>query len=160
MTNLAVTLMVSDTTLRAIGHVAAQWAYFETEFDIFLNQLLRHPKTKHLVSASMPQAFDRRAALFRKCATILLKEHPKLLHQIVRIINDACSVRGHRDNVIHGQWHPGRRGTAVTVIRARPKFSARERHMSDPDIEEIAAQISVVTARLIWWREMNVDYGG
>jgi hypothetical protein len=163
MTKLGTRLLISDETLRAIGHVAAQWAFLEIEFDLFLGQLLRHPDARNIAPARMPQSFDRRASLFRHCAKTLLAGQPKLRDQLISIINDACSIRGHRDNVIHGQWHLGRKkrqlGSAVTIIKQRPKFSAHLRHMSAEQIEEVAAKISIATARLIWWREMNVSYG-
>ena len=62
--------------------------------------------------------------------------------------------------MIHGQWHLGRKkgklGTAVTVIKRRPKFEARIQNMSDQQVEDVASTISMVTARLMWWRAMNV----
>jgi hypothetical protein len=108
----------------------------------------------------MPQSFDRRAKLFRECAKLLLHDQPDLQKQLIAIVNDATSARGQRDKVIHGQWHLGRKkgklGTAVTVINRRPKFKAQLQNMSDDQVEGVAATISAVTARLIWWREMNV----
>jgi hypothetical protein len=52
---LGVKLLVDEATLRAIGHVAAQWAVLEIEFDTLLAQLLRHPDPKG-VAAKIPQA--------------------------------------------------------------------------------------------------------
>ena len=62
--------------------------------------------------------------------------------------------------MIHGHWHLGRKkgklGTAVTVIKRRPKFEVRIENMSDQQVEDVASAISMVTARLMWWRTMNV----
>jgi hypothetical protein len=59
------------------------------------------------------------------CSDNALSDQPGL----IAIINDARSARGHRDKVIRGQWHLGRKkgklGTAITVIKRRPKFEAR-----------------------------------
>jgi hypothetical protein len=66
---------IDNATLRAIGHVAAQWAVLEIEFDTLLAQLLRHPDAKG-IAAKIPQAFDRRAELFRQCAERLLSDQP------------------------------------------------------------------------------------
>jgi hypothetical protein len=159
---LGVTLLIDDATLRAIGHVAAQWAVLEIEFDMLLGQLLRHPDAKKIAPKEVPQAFDRRARLFRDCAKLLLHDQPDLQKQLISIINDATSARRQRDKVIHGQWHLGRKkgklGTAVTVINRRPKFKGQVHQMSNDQVEGVAATISVVTAKLIWWREMNVHY--
>jgi hypothetical protein len=153
------TLLVNDATFRAIGHVAAQWAVLEIEFDFLLNQFLRHPEATELLPGKFPQAFDRRAKLFRDCAKITLRDQPSLREGLTAIINDACSARGHRDSVIHGQWHLGRKkGAAVTIINQRPKFKAEIKNMSSEQIEDVAATISQVTSRLIWWRTMNVTY--
>jgi hypothetical protein len=94
----------------------------------------------------------------------LLSDQLQLREQLIATINDACSARGHRDKVIHGQWHLGRKkgklGTAVTVIKRRPKFEARIQNMSDQQVEDVASTISIVTARLMWWRTMNVTVAG
>jgi len=157
---LGVELLIDDATLRAIGHVAAQWAVLEIEFDILLGRLLRQPDAKKIVPKAVPQSFDRRAKLFRECAKILLHDQPELLKQLIAIINDATSARKKRDDVIHGQWHLGRKkgkiGTAVTVVKQRPKFKAQLQHMSAAQVEDVAATISIVTAKLIWWAQMNV----
>jgi len=157
---LGVELLIDDATLRAIGHVAAQWAVLEIEFDILLGRLLRQPDAKKIVPKAVPQSFDRRAKLFRECAKILLHDQPDLQKQLIAIINDATSARKKRDDVIHGQWHLGRKkgkiGTAVTVVKQRPKFKAQLQHMSAAQVEDVAATISIVTAKLIWWAQMNV----
>lgn len=157
---LGLELFIDDATLRAIGHVAAQWAVLEIEFDTLLSQLLRHPDARGIAPDRIPQAFDRRAGLLEQCAERLLSDQPQLREQLIAIIDDARSARGHRDRVIHGQWHLGRKkgklGTAVTVIKRRPKFEARIQNMSDQQVEDVASTISMVTARLMWWRAMNV----
>jgi hypothetical protein len=160
---LGIKLLIDDATLRAIGHVSAQWAVLEVELDMLLGQLLSHPDAKDIAPGQTPQSFDRRAELLRRCAERLLSGQSRLRKELIGIVNDACSARGHRDKVIHGEWHLGRKkrklGTAVTVIRRRPKFTARIENMSDQQVEDVASTISVVTARLIWWREMNVRSG-
>jgi hypothetical protein len=157
---VGIKLLIDEATLRAIGHVAAQWAVLEIEFDALLGRLLRHSDAKTIVPKDIPQAFDRRAKLFRECAKLLLHDHPDLQKQIIAIINEATSVRGQRDKVIHGQWHLGRKkgklGTAVTVINRRPKFKAQLQHMSAAQVEDVAAAISIVTLKLIWRSQMNV----
>ena len=72
---LGVTLLIDDATLRAIGHVAAQWAVLEIEFNSLLSQLLRHPDAKGIALDRIPQAFDRRAGLLKQCAERLLSNH-------------------------------------------------------------------------------------
>ena len=48
MTRLAMQLMIGDKEFRAIGHVAAQWAYLETQFDFLVQVLLHQPVIKEL----------------------------------------------------------------------------------------------------------------
>jgi hypothetical protein len=131
-----------------------------SKFDVLLGLLLRHPYTKGIAADPVRQAFDRRARLLRQCAERLLSDQLQLREGLIAIINDACSTRGHRDNVIRCQWHLGRKkgklGTAVTVIKRRPKFEAHIQNMSAQQVEDVASTISEVTARLIWWRDMNI----
>jgi hypothetical protein len=65
---LGIELLIDDATLRAIGHVSAQWAVLEIEFDTLLGQLLRHPDAKGIAPDQIPQSFDRRAGLLGQCA--------------------------------------------------------------------------------------------
>lgn len=90
-------------------HVSAQWAVLEIEFDVLLGRLISHPDAKKIVPETMPQSFDRRAKLFRRCAGILLGDQPDLQKRLISIINGATSARSKRDDVIHGQWHLGRK---------------------------------------------------
>ncbi|SNT30470.1 hypothetical protein SAMN05216374_3043 [Tardiphaga sp. OK246] len=160
---LAVKLLIDDDTMRAIGHVTAQWSFLEIEFDTLLGRLLRHPAAKAIVPKNMPQAFDRRAKLFRGCVNLLLSDQPDLLKEISGIVNDATSARGQRDKVVHGQWHLGRKkgklGTAVTTVRRRPEFKMELQNMSAEQVENVAAEISNVSCRLIWWAQMNIRDG-
>jgi hypothetical protein len=82
--------LIDDDTLRAIGHVSAQWAVLEIEFDILLGPLLRHPTAKSSVPNSMPQGFDRRAKLFTVWVKLLLNDQHDLQKQLVE------SPRPHR----------------------------------------------------------------
>jgi hypothetical protein len=43
MTKPALRLMVSEKGFRAIGHVAAQWAYLETQLDFVVDLLPNQP---------------------------------------------------------------------------------------------------------------------
>lgn len=157
---LAVRLLIDDETMRAIGHVAAQWSFLEIEFDTLLGTLLRHPAAKAIAPKEIPQSFDRRAKLFRECVHILLSDQPDLLKQIMDIVNDATSARGHRDKVVHGQWHLGRKkgklGTAVTTVRRRPEFKMQLQNMSADQVENVAAEISNISLKLILWAQMNI----
>jgi hypothetical protein len=60
-----VELLIDDATLRAIGLVSAQWGVLEIEFDVLLGILVRFPAAASIVPRQIPQAFDRRAKLFR-----------------------------------------------------------------------------------------------
>lgn len=155
-----VQLLIDEDTLRAIGHVSAQWGVLEIGFDGLLGILVRHPDSKSIAPKEIPQAFDRRAKLFRDCAKLVLHDRLDLQKELIGIINDASSARGQRDDVIHGHWHLGRKkgqlGTAVTVINRLPNFKAQLKNMSTDQVENVAANISQVTAKLIWWRTINV----
>jgi hypothetical protein len=90
---LGLELLIDNATLRAIGHVSAQWAVLEIEFDGLLGQLLRHPDAKGIAPDRIPQAFDRRAGLLKQCAERLLSDQPRLREQLIAIIDDAGSAR-------------------------------------------------------------------
>ena len=157
-----VRLLIDDKTYKAIGLVAAQWAFLEIEFDRFLNQLILHPLVIPLGIGNVPQQFARRVKLFKRCAEAVLHDQPSLKNELIAIINDASSARGQRDDVIHGQWHLGRKkgniGAAVTIVKSQSKIKVTVKNMSSDQIESVAVLISKISARLIWWKEMNVTF--
>ena len=72
MPNLALRLMIGDAEFRAIGHVAAQWAFLEDQIDWCLKVLLAQPAAMSLAQ-QLPTSFDRRLRLLRECASTVFK---------------------------------------------------------------------------------------
>jgi hypothetical protein len=51
-----VQLLIDDDTLRAIGHVSAQWGMLEIEFDGLLGIFVRHPDSKSIAPKAARKA--------------------------------------------------------------------------------------------------------
>ena len=64
MGKLALRLMIGDEEFRAIDHVAAQWAYLETQIDFVIDVLINQPSTKDS-GFEFQQSFTRRMGLTR-----------------------------------------------------------------------------------------------
>jgi hypothetical protein len=74
--------------------------------------------------------------------------------RLLRIADDAASLSGRRDEIIHGQWRlrrtrGGRLTTGIDHIRRQPKLKARQATITADQAEAIAAKISTVHLRLI-----------
>lgn len=154
--------MIGDAELRAIGHVAAQWAYFETQMDAVLQILLAQPSVK-LLQLKVHQSFQRRMDTIKRAAAVVLEKYPNELKPLLEIIADASSLRGKRDDIVHGHWKLYRekgRGpltTGVRVVHMRgPSIKIRETAFSATKAESIAAKISTVHLRLIGWSMRNI----
>jgi len=145
------------------GCLSAQWAFLEIELDLFISLLLTHPGAKHM-NTKIPLSFSRRMALLRSCARAILNDQPELRDKLIAIADDASSLRGRRDEIIHGRWHlhrskdGGQLGTAVTVFGQLPNFHVALKPLPVEQVEEIAAKISAVTWRLTWFHDMHVSY--
>jgi hypothetical protein len=155
LTKPAIKLLITDGGYRAIGHVAAQWAILETELDHLLALLLEDSTVKSL-GLKNAQSFGHRMSNLKSASDVLLKNQEQPLKEIKDIITDASSLRGFRDDIIHGQWKLHRKGADLTpgilAIRSFPKYKTKEMKFTYEKAEEIATQISHVTVRLIGWR--------
>lgn len=156
----ALELMISDKELRAIGHVAAQWAYLETQLDGVANILIHQPTAK-AAGMKLDQAFKRRMETLRKAAKLVLDKEPSQLEDLLLIANDASSLRNLRDDIIHGHWklhRKPRKGltTGIRVYSQRPVFKVRNLAFSAEKAEGIAVKISKTNSRLILWCMRNI----
>lgn len=145
-------MMVTDSDLRAIGHVAAQWARLEVQIDLLIARLLDQPSVvgvkTSLRSGTPPKSFERRIDLLREMTPIVFSSHPALVARIERTIQDASHLRGNRDEIIHGVWKLKRDKrnkltTGVKLVRFHP-FRFEEKVIESHFVEEIARKISLV----------------
>lgn len=91
-------LMLSDDQIRAIGHVALQWAFLESEIDrelVWLNE-----QTDMRVSLRAP--FEQRAERWREMAALAYEDHPKLIDAVDSVSKRATAIKGERDKFVHG----------------------------------------------------------
>lgn len=153
-------LFITNDEYRAIGQVAAQWAYFEVQVDVLLNIFMSQPKVTTL-NLKSPQAFKRRMDNLRTAAKATLREHPALLEEIIQIANDSSSLRGQRDEIIHGRWRIHRRrskvGTGIQVISTKKKKMVRTKFYSAKEAESVANQISALNYRVTIWCINNIS---
>jgi hypothetical protein len=149
----ALRLVIGDDEFRAIGHVAAQWAFLENEIDGCLEILLAQP-----AAASLPQhipgSFRGRIALMRQCARAVFPTDATKSDRLIRIANDAASLSGRRNEIIHGQWRVrrtrgGRLTTAIDHVQRQPTFRVRRARITAAQAEAVAAKISTAHLHLI-----------
>lgn len=157
----AIQLFITDEGYRAIGHVAAQWAYLETELDSLLSLLLESEEVKKL-GLKNSQSFGSRMENLKAACNLLWKNQDQPMNEIKNIIDDASSLRGFRDDIIHGQWKLHRKGNELTpgimAIRSFPSYKFKEMKFTYEKAEDIATKISRVTLRAMEWRLKYVRY--
>ena len=156
----ALQLMIGDKELRAIGHVAAQWAYLETQLDGVANILIHQPSTKAL-GMKLDQAFQRRMDTLRRAAKLVFDKEQNELEALLLIANDASSLRSLRDDIVHGHWklhREPRKGltTGIRVYSQRPTFRVCNLAFSAEKAESVATKISKTNMRLISWCMRNI----
>ncbi len=159
MTKPAIKLFITDEGYRAIGHVAAQWAYLETELDHLLSIFMDQKEVKKLKLPNK-QSFKNRIANLKNSAAVLLKNHKNDLKEINEILTDASSLRGFRDDIIHGRWKLKRKGgnlfPGIVAIKSFPSYKYKDIKFTYQKTEEVAAKISRVTLRVTRWRIKHV----
>ena len=157
MDKLALRLMIRDEELRAIGHVAAQWAYLETKIDTLISLLDSHASQNGRVRSDRQSSAERVAKL-RSLAREILTGAP--LEELLDILEKSSSLRGFRDDIVHGTWHLHRNGgeltTGITVLSRRPSFKSKTVKFTAEKAEGIAAKISKQSVRITVWRTKYV----
>lgn len=98
---------LSDEIYREVGLFIAHWAYFQSEFDEFLDGMLMLPEAMALVKKAVPSQYNKRANLLRDAAFVCFPSCPSLTEKIGKIVEDAESVKVYRDLVAHGRWAIG-----------------------------------------------------
>lgn len=155
--NPLATMMVTDRDLRAIGHVAAQWARLEVQIDLLIAVLLDHPLAAD-IKASLhngipPRSFEKRIDRLREMVAVVFQQDRDLMTRIERMIQDASHLRGTRDNIVHGIWklkrdNNNRLTTGIKIIKFHP-FRLEERVLEFHTVEETARKISLVYHGLV-----------
>ena len=160
MTKAAIKLFITDEGYRSIGCVAAQWAYLETEMDHLLSDFLTQKKVRKL-KLSNKQSFKNRIKNLNKAASVLLKKHKKDLKEFNEILTSAASLRGARDDIVHGRWKLKRKGvnkfTGVVTAKSIPSYKYKGIKLTSKQADEVAENISGVTLRLIDWRIQHAN---
>ena len=103
MPKLALRLMIEDAEFRAIGHVAAQWAFLEDQIDCCLEILLAQPAAASLAQRP-PTSFKGRIALLRKCVSAVFQADSTRAGRLLQIADDAAALAAKRNEIVHGQW--------------------------------------------------------
>jgi hypothetical protein len=133
-------LEVSDDQCRAIGHVALQWAFLESEIDReihWLNETNDEP-------VKLRSKFEDRARGWRRMATLTYEDHPKFIEAVAGIATKAVAIKPDRDKLIHCNL-----SSTGVIFRIR---RARIIEVSDTGtaqhIDELAYRISEISAEL------------
>ena len=137
-------LMLSEEQFRAIGHMATQWAFLESEIDrelIWLHKRSEHKRKR----MNFRDRFVNRANQWLTMATRTYKKHPKRVKAVEQISRKAINIKCERDDLIHGNL-----SSSGTFFKIR---SGRCIDISDtvgtaPHIEDLACRISEISAAL------------
>ncbi|MBC7193842.1 hypothetical protein [Marinobacter sp.] len=160
MTKLSLQLLIGDAELQAIGHVAAQWAYFETEMDSVIELLELHESQSNN-EKSDPQAFNRRIKKLRSLASDIFQGNP--LSELLEILEKVSSLKKFRDDIVHGHWQLYRKNdtltTGIAVVKRRPEYSRKKFKFTAEKAEDIAAKISEQTLKLTLWHSKYIHIG-
>lgn len=139
-----VTLMLSYQQFRAIGHMAVQWAFLESEIDrelVWLNERSEHKDHP----AKLGAKFERRAERWREMAALTYKEHPERIKAVEGMSRKAVEIKVERDALIHGNF-----GSSGLFLRMRYGvcINISDTAGTAPHIEDLACRISDITAAL------------
>lgn len=154
--------MLPDNYLKEMGHVIAQWAFFEVDFDILLRVLVSTPQAKATLTGKIPLSFKKRIKLFRDAATLAFGHHPPTLKHHLDIAEKAARLRDIRDYVAHGRWiaqetGKGQRRRATGVMIAEliqgNWENVKSKPISEKGLAKAAHEIGEMTAHImILWR--------
>lgn len=138
--------------LRAIGCVASQWGYLESEIDWEIARLLTRPACASLPVNLMSQ-FNKRVNGWINLARLAYKEK-RAIKAVEEISRRALAVKPDRDAVVHGVWmaslKPDGKPSHIfaAVYRAAMIKKTKRARMDARDIMQIAATIADINRDL------------
>ena len=143
-----VELELEPLELEAIGHVSAQWAFFEYhifEHSKILAERVGQPLPKEAESDSARQ----RMRAWKTLAETCLNDLPEDRTRVLDLIERASSLQGERHKLIHGliQWSDADREKLEVFTRANPRGTPWR--VDAKRIQRFARKIAVLNADLL-----------
>jgi hypothetical protein len=124
----------------AIGHMALQWAYLESEIDREIDWLNK----RSIVGQNLGAKFEDRSAGRRRLAADIYADHPELVEGVVSISEKAVAIKPERDNLVHHNLVAD--GMQIRIRKAQVLEISEEG--TAPHIEDLACRISKITDEL------------
>jgi hypothetical protein len=136
---------LSDEHLREIGHLIAQWAYYEMELNSLLSGLRMAPEALALTE-TVHSSYNKRAKLLRQTALVCFPNCNELAKRIARITFDAVPIKQYRDRITHGTWSIDRKGIVSAMLEKDGKYNRQE--ISVPALKAASIQISALSREI------------
>ncbi|MGN8152691.1 hypothetical protein DXT90_16270 [Agrobacterium tumefaciens] len=133
---------ITDNELAGIGLVAHNWSQLEGLIDVLIVQAGGQPFESG--KGSRASFVERARYLKSEIATQIRLEWATPL---TNILNDALSVKTHRDQIVHGVW--GKENDAMGVSVLQRGKAASSRRIEYSKLRDIALQIDHITAHLM-----------
>ena len=137
--------------MTAVGRIAAMSAYLETEFDLALECLLRHPKAEGLHDEPLLMPFTQRLGLIREVGK---RVYPAAVYtKFDQVLDRVASAHGARNSIVHGRLRNNGDGRIVVELHRHVGkgglFRVSARAVRPERLVAISDQIADTTARLI-----------
>ena len=136
-------LVLDDDQLRAIGHVAAQWAFMEYLVDSFFGHLAT-TRLRNNIPEGNELSFIGRIRTYRSA---LDPNDPKDNNSI-DILDKIGNIIDKRQKIIHGQWGVTGFPEKLELYGKRGKNDYLQK-MTARKIEKVALQISEISALIV-----------
>jgi len=137
-------LMLNDEQFRAIGHVAAQWAFLEDTINREIVWLLKREEHKG-ERVNFMSRFSTRTERWRKMASETYKPEPSRMKEVDQVIGHAINIKPERDAFAHGLL--GSSGLFIK-LRASHVSEISENQGQPKYIEDLACRISDINVEM------------
>ncbi|WP_375454909.1 hypothetical protein [uncultured Methylobacterium sp.] len=132
----------------AIGAVAAQWSYFDMQFDGVTTFLSRSPECEKIANPR-PYSFSKRAKLFRNLARLNFENCAPLVEKL-----SSLSIRAHdlcqkRNVVVHGFWFDSRWADGYITLTSKADGTGDIYSVDLPDVLHLARNIADLRTELV-----------
>jgi hypothetical protein len=93
--------LVPENWAHLVGFIAVLWGQFESQFDDFIESMVKHNGTT-ITESWKRENFRKRKKLFRDEARTTFKDHPNLRRVISDILAEAARLQLLRSILLHG----------------------------------------------------------
>ena len=142
--------------VQAIGHVSSQWSFFEYHANQLMTLICQNILEKDLPKGFESDSFRSKLRVWQDIAEQATDLKKPDQSSLLQILNDAGSTQGERQRMIHSYFRFDEDEPDTIRAHSHKNPNKQPVKLTANRINDIAAKISRLNARVIMWPYLDV----